>query len=585
MMNIFKSGLSRLRVTQLHEELQNFSKCSSKIIRHSSSSSGSGGSSNNSGSNPIQPSTKSPTYHTATQPEPLIDYSTKHKSDADTPSKLPKIATIPLSEEVPWIPKPIYSTESESDRVTQVTTLDNGIRVASEPKFGSFCTVGVVLDSGSRYEVAYPSGISHFLEKLAFGDTVNMKRQQIMDTFEKLGGICDCQTLRDAVIYAASVESKGLERVVEVLSEVVWRPLITEQEFEMAQMAVSYDLENLALRPEKDALLMEMIHKAAYRDNTVGLPKICPSENITKIQIPKLLSYLKHHHGPERLVVAGVGVDHDLLVRHVEQYFKSGTATWDTNPQQLHPHTAKTGVDSSLAQYTGGVCLEEADLSKVSIGPNPLPELCHLVLGLESVSHQHPDFVACCVLNVLMGGGGSFSAGGPGKGMYTRLYTNVLNKHHWMHNAVAFNHAYGDTGLFCILASSHPSHLFDLTEVLTREMVAMATTITHSELQRAKTQLQSMVLMNLESRPVVFEDMARQVLATGDRKQPTYFIERISEISLDDVHRVAGHMLKSKLSMAAYGTLAKLPKRETVQAALMDKLGRLKPRSGLSLFR
>jgi len=26
----------------------------------------------------------------------------------------------------------------------------------------------VLVDSGSRYEVAYPSGISHFLEKLAF---------------------------------------------------------------------------------------------------------------------------------------------------------------------------------------------------------------------------------------------------------------------------------------------------------------------------------------------------------------------------------------------------------------------------------
>ena len=68
------------------------------------------------------------------------------------------------------------------------------------------------------------------------------------------------------------------------------------------------------------------------------------------------------------------------------------------------------------------------DLSKVSLGPDPLPELVHLVLGLESVGHQHPDFVASCVLNVLMGGGGSFSAGGPGKGMYTRLYTHVLNR-------------------------------------------------------------------------------------------------------------------------------------------------------------
>lgn len=35
---------------------------------------------------------------------------------------------------------------------------------------------------------------------------------------------------RDAVIYAASVESKGLEPIIEMLSEVVWRPLITQPE-------------------------------------------------------------------------------------------------------------------------------------------------------------------------------------------------------------------------------------------------------------------------------------------------------------------------------------------------------------------
>jgi len=57
-----------------------------------------------------------------------------------------------------------------------------------------------------------------------------------------------------------------------------------------------------------------------------------------------------------------------------------------------------------------------------------MPELAHVVLGLESCSHKDDDFIAFCVLNMLMGGGGSFSAGGPGKGMYTRLYTNVLNR-------------------------------------------------------------------------------------------------------------------------------------------------------------
>ena len=45
--------------------------------------------------------------------------------------------------------------------------------------------------------------------------------------------------------------------------------------------------------------------------------------------------------------------------------------------------------------------------------------------------------------------------------------------------------------------------------------------------QRAKAQLKSMLLMNLESRPVIFEDIGRQVLATGERKSPEHYIDEI----------------------------------------------------------
>lgn len=50
------------------------------------------------------------------------------------------------------------------------------------------------------------------------------------------------------------------------------------------------------------------------------------------------------------------------------------------------------------------------------------------------------------------------------------------------------------------------------------------------ELERAKTQLQSMLFMNLEQRPVVFEDVARQVLAVGKRQQADYYFQRIRKI-------------------------------------------------------
>ena len=47
---------------------------------------------------------------------------------------------------------PTYLTATPSSE-TRVTLLENGIRVASEQKFGQFCTVGVAIDSGSRYEI------------------------------------------------------------------------------------------------------------------------------------------------------------------------------------------------------------------------------------------------------------------------------------------------------------------------------------------------------------------------------------------------------------------------------------------------
>ena len=99
------------------------------------------------------------------------------------------------------------------------------------------------------------------------------------------------------------------------------------------------------------------------------------------------------------------------------------------------------------------------------MGPTPLPELAHVSLGLESTSFTDPDFFAFAVLNALMGGGGSFSAGGPGKGMYSRLYLNVLNRYHWIYACTAFNHSYSDSGIFCINASSHPSQVRSFSDV------------------------------------------------------------------------------------------------------------------------
>lgn len=53
---------------------------------------------------------------------------------------------------------------------------------------------------------------------------------------------------------------------------------------------------------------MFIILQAAYKQNTLGLPKICPNENVNRIDRGIILNYLKNHYTPDRMVVAAVGV-------------------------------------------------------------------------------------------------------------------------------------------------------------------------------------------------------------------------------------------------------------------------------------
>uniref|UniRef100_A0A673LGN6 Mitochondrial-processing peptidase subunit alpha n=1 Tax=Sinocyclocheilus rhinocerous TaxID=307959 RepID=A0A673LGN6_9TELE len=425
---------------------------------------------------------------------------------------------VSLSTPLPGIPKPVFaSVDGHEKHETKITTLENGLKVASQNKFGQFCTVGILVNSGSRHEAKYPSGIAHFLEKLSFSSTAQFgSKDEILLTLEKHGGICDCQTSRDTTMYAVSAEVKGLDTVVNLLSDAVLQPRLLDEEIEMTRMAVRFELEDLKMRPDPEPLLTEIIHAAAYRGNTVGLPRFCPPENVEKIDRKLLHKYLQSYYCPERMVLAGVGIEHEQLVQCARKYLLNVKPVWGAS--------TPANVDQSVAQYTGGIVKMEKDMSDVSLGPTPIPELTHIMIGLESCSFLEDDFIPFAVLNMMMGGGGSFSAGGPGKGMFSRLYLNVLNR-----CGVVYSYSINSTVIYVVnLVCSVSMQVREMVEIITREFIQMTGTAGEMELERAKTQLKSMLMMNLESRPVIFEDVGRQVLATGKRNLPHELYELIS---------------------------------------------------------
>lgn len=87
--------------------------------------------------------------------------------------------------------------------------------------------------------------------------------------------------------------------------------------------------------------------QAAYRGNTVGLPRFCPAENVDKIDKAVLHSYLQNYYCPERMVLAGVGIEHEQLVECARKYLLNVRPVWATS--------SGANVDLSVAQYTGGI--------------------------------------------------------------------------------------------------------------------------------------------------------------------------------------------------------------------------------------
>jgi len=267
-------------------------------------------------------------------------------------------------------------------------------------------------------------------------------------------------------------------------------------------------------------------------------------------------------------------VEHETLVQSASKYF---------------PSVSSQGADSSVsevAEYTGGFCYRHDDSAPPTIGPQELPTLTHVAIGFQSSAHQDDDYVKFCVLNTLMGGGGSFSAGGPGKGMYTRLYLQVLNRYHWMYSALALNHPYQDTGLFTINGSSHPNQGWDLVQVLIKQFKDMLhSEISHGELERAKTQLKSTLLMNLEYRTIVLEDIGRQVVASGSRKSPQELVAMIESVTPQQIKQIVERMLESKPSVGAFGDLKNVPGYEEIEAAFGRDHGELTNRISHFLLR
>jgi len=427
---------------------------------------------------------------------------------------------------------------------TIITQLDNGVRIVSQETYGQVSTVGVVSELGSRYETpGVNTGVTNLLELLAFGACSNNPEYpdaaSIAHTLQDWGATRFVSAGREQSIHCIDILRPNVAKAVHLLAQTLCEPAFPEQEVEEAKQAILFQSLPDVTPPE--LFLQEALQQAAYGSNQqLGQPHFCPPEMLDKLTRQTCLDYWKTQFlsNPKGMVVGGAGVDHDQLVKLVEDNFGHlQQSSTDRVPLQVSKYQGGY-ADFQIPpppDFDSTVAVEElsaADKDK---------RLTRVAIALETGGwHAQDDLVAACVLQTLLGGGSSFSAGGPGKGMYSRLYRQVLNVHHWAESAEAFTAFHSESGLIGVAGSAQPAHAREIVQVLSEHLARLATQpVTDIELSRARNMLKCNVLTQLESRLVLFEDMARQVLTYGQRECIQETCRKIDAVTASDVQRIA----------------------------------------------
>lgn len=261
-----------------------------------------------------------------------------------------------------------------------------------------------------------------------------------------------------------------------------------------------------------------------------------PTEELDRLNANVVRSFIQDHilHNPKELVVAGAGIGHEELVDMAQYHFG-----------HLSQHSIPENERTIPSVYRGG----EARRKHSSVDG-----FTRVALAYELGGWHSDDLVPTCVLQTLLGGGNSFSAGGPGKGMYSRLYRQVLNRYFWAESAEAFTAFHAESGLFGISSSSVPQKSHDATRVVAEHFGMLAADlVSDEELERARNMLKNNVLTQLESRLVLFEDMGRQVLTYGHREDTHTMCRKIDAVTKEDLRELVRRAMQQPPTLAAVG--------------------------------
>ncbi|MDP8978994.1 MAG: insulinase family protein [Acidobacteriota bacterium] len=417
------------------------------------------------------------------------------------------------------------SSASSPIRDIETTTLDNGIRVVTEQMAHvRSVSLGVWIGTGSRRESSDENGISHFIEHMVFKGTKNRSAEDIARSVDSIGGGLDAFTAKEMVSYNTKVLDEHLPLAFDVLADLVLCPLFRAEDIEKEKGVILEELKMEVDNPEY--LLHEIFSSNFYKDHPLGKPILGTKETVRAFDRDMLYKYYSRIYSPANILITAAGnLKHGQLVDLVHERFH--------NLKASH----RLGADRPPAPHSRLVFRAKSSLEQV-----------HLYMGVPAYPLPHEARFTCYVLNTILGGG-----------MSSRLFQNIREKQGLAYAVYSELSMYHDTGCMAIYAGTSLETARKVVECIMREFRDLKNVLAPAdELRRAKDHLKGSFMLGLESTSSRMGNLARQELYFKRFFTLDEMIERIEQVTAEDVRRVAQEFFNPKnITLAMLGNLGK----------------------------
>ncbi|MGE5194960.1 MAG: M16 family metallopeptidase [Deltaproteobacteria bacterium] len=183
--------------------------------------------------------------------------------------------------------------------------LPNGLQIIAEKSPGVHSVaLGFFVRTGSRDETDEVSGVSHFLEHMAFKGTERHSADDVNRVFDEVGAKYNASTSEEVTLFYAAILPEYLPATFDLLADII-RPALRHDDFDMEKKVILEEIGMYDDQPTYTAY--ENLMQTHFAGHPLGRSVLGTNESIGALRCEQMRAYHQNRYAAGNIVFAVAG--------------------------------------------------------------------------------------------------------------------------------------------------------------------------------------------------------------------------------------------------------------------------------------